>query len=114
MTPRDQEPQPSTFAVRVADALASILEDRGISKRELARRISRSNNYVAIRFRHEAAFTLTDIDVICTTLGLDAGSFIAGVSIPSNVTSINVRGRVQDDLEAVATPLTDETDEGFE
>lgn len=118
MSPRDKEPQPTTFAVRVADALSHIIEGRGISKRELARRIDMSNNYVAIRFRHEAAFTLTDIDVICTMLGLDAGSFLAGVTAP-NVTPIGVRRPRKDDLKAVAsesddTEADDRSDEGFD
>lgn len=116
MSPRDKEPAVSRFAQRVANALSDVIEDRGMSKRELARLIGRSNNYVAIRFRHEAAFTLTDIDEICGALGLDAGSFIAGVAVPSNVTPINVRGPVQDDLQAVASERSDqdETDEGYE
>ena len=114
MSPREKEPEVTGFARRIGDAIAQVIERREISKRELARQINRSNNYVAMRFRHEAAFTLSDVDVICTVLGLDAGSFIAGLAAPSNVTSINVRGQVQDDLDAVATERTEETDEGFD
>lgn len=116
MSPKESEPEVSGFARRVADALAQVIHKREISKRELARMVGRSNNYIAMRFRHEAAFTLTDIDVICDALGLDAGSFVAGISAPSNVTSINVRSRVQDDLKAVASERTDddETDEGYD
>ncbi|QYM63429.1 helix-turn-helix transcriptional regulator [Microbacterium sp. Se5.02b] len=120
MSPRDSEPEVSSFARKIADALAAVIEEQNISKRELARRINRSNNYVAMRFRHEAAFTLTDVDAICSALGLNAGSFIAGVSAPSNVTALNVRARrqdrAQDDMLAVASERTgeDETDEGYE
>lgn len=81
MSPRESEPTVTGFARQIADALADVIEKRGISKRELARRIDRSNNYIAMRFRHEAAFTLTDVDVICRALGLDGGSFIAGASV---------------------------------
>lgn len=120
MSPKESEPEVSAFARNIANALATVIEKRDISKRELARRIGRSNNYVAMRFRHEAAFTLTDLDAICGVLGLDAGSFIAGLSAPSNVTPFDVRGRrqdgAQDDLRAVASERTeeDETDEGYE
>lgn len=112
MSPRDSEPEVTSFARGVANALANVIDRRGISKRELARMIGRSNNYVAIRFRHEAAFTLSDIDVICTALGLDAGSFVAGV--PTNVRYLNVPAWGEDDEKAVATERTDETEEGFE
>ncbi|WP_168387325.1 helix-turn-helix domain-containing protein [Microbacterium sp. K41] len=106
MSPKESEPAVTEFARGVADALSKVIEKRSISKRELARQIGRSNNYVAMRFRHEAAFTLTDIDVICNALGLDAGSFIAGLSVPANVTNLNVRRRRQDDLSTVPLAST--------
>lgn len=121
MSPKEREPEATGFARAIADALAGVIEHRGISKRELARKVGRSNNYVAMRFRHEAAFTLTDVDAICDVLGLDAGSFIAGASLPHNVTQLpRVRGvALVEDLDAAAsetedTRADDRTDEGFD
>lgn len=115
MSPREAEPEVSRFARQIADALALVLNQRGISKRELARNIGRSNNYVAIRFRHEAALTLTDVDVICDALGLEAGSFIAGVS-GSNVITGRFRNvpAADEDLRYVANDTIDEQPAGVD
>lgn len=104
MSPREKEPEATGFARRVAEVLSSVIEQRGISKRELARMIGRSNNYVAMRFRFEAPFTLTDVDEICVALGLDAGSVLAAVAAPSNLVALNVPTSL-DDLE-VREPRT--------
>ncbi|MGN7977380.1 helix-turn-helix domain-containing protein [Microbacterium sp. 22195] len=108
MSPKEREPEATGFARAVADAFAHVIEDRGISKRELARLVGRSNNYIAMRFRYEAAFTLTDVDEICSALGLNAGSFIAGVAVPTSTPvsldsrrEARVRGARQDDLATV-------------
>lgn len=112
MSPRESEPEVTDFARLIADALANVISERGISKRELARMISRSNNYVAMRFRHEAAFTLTDVDMICSALGLDAGSFIAGIRIPpTNVTPLRQRDvlpQTEDEIDIVDAPRKSE------
>ena len=112
MSPRESEPEVTDFARLIADALANVISERGISKRELARMISRSNNYVAMRFRHEAAFTLTDVDMICSALGLDAGSFIAGIRIPpTNVTPLRQRDvlpHTEDEIDIVDAPRKSE------
>lgn len=115
MSPREAEPEVSPFARQIADAIALVLTQRGISKRELARGIGRSNNYVAIRFRHEASLTLTDVDAMCGELGLEAGSFIAGVS-GSNVISGRFRhvGAEDEDLQYVANETIEEDPEGFD
>lgn len=115
MSPREAEPEVSPFARQIADAIALVLAQRGISKRELARSIGRSNNYVAIRFRHEAALTLTDVDAMCDALGLEAGSFIAGVS-GSNVVAGRFRhvGASEEDLRYVANESLEESPAGFD
>ncbi|WGD36821.1 helix-turn-helix transcriptional regulator [Lysinibacter sp. HNR] len=79
MAPREPEPPVSEFASAVADGIQNLIDSREMSARELARRIKRSNNYMGIRLRKEAAFTLTDIDRICVVLEIDPGSFLAGI-----------------------------------
>ncbi|MDR2380444.1 MAG: helix-turn-helix domain-containing protein [Bifidobacteriaceae bacterium] len=80
MNPRKAAPPASLFATNVAAALHALLTDRGISDAEIARRIGRSQNYVSSRFRGDGSFTLSDVDAIARDLGIDAGSFLAGVS----------------------------------
>lgn len=68
------------WAREVARAVERLLDARGISDRQIASQIGRSQNYVSIRLRGESSFSLTDIEDIADALGFDAGSFLAGVS----------------------------------
>lgn len=80
MVPRQAEPPVGGFSSAVADAIHEVLVARGMSGRVLATRVGRSHNYVATRLRKEKAFTLEDTARICRVLGLEVGSFLAGVS----------------------------------
>lgn len=84
MTPREKEPEVGEFASAVAKTIANLMTNASISGRELARRIDRSNNYVAIRLREEAAFTLTDIESIGEALGFEPSTFLTTVSLSMN------------------------------
>ena len=114
MSPRKSEPEVTGFARAVADALETLIEARGISKRELARMVERSNNYIAMRFRHEAAFTLSDIDVICRKLGIEPGSFVAGDH--SRTVTADELAAKRAEMEAAAEPelrAVAQTDDGL-
>ena len=60
----------------VAVEIQTSMDDLGISGAELARRIDRSQDYVATRLRKEAAFSLSDVDVIADALGTSPQSII--------------------------------------
>jgi transcriptional regulator with XRE-family HTH domain len=65
------EPTPSAYALEVAAEIQRQLDTRQppvISGRDLARKIQRSANYVNMRLRGHAAFTLTDISAIAVAL----------------------------------------------
>ena len=76
MSPRKAEPPVSRFASSIADQIADLIAARGMSGAELARRISRSQNYVASRLRKELAFSVTDLGVIAATLGVTPVSVV--------------------------------------
>jgi len=78
MSPRKAAPQivPGDFAYMVAVEIQTSMDDLGISGAELARRIDRSQDYVATRLRKEAAFSLSDVDVIADALGTSPQSII--------------------------------------
>lgn len=90
-----------------------MIDERGWSIRELAANSEKSANYLAIRFRGEASFTLNDIDDLAVILGFDAGDFLASVQVtPSNVTPLrpNDGGYLDDAVHGLDTAAgTDET-----
>lgn len=70
----------SGWAREVTRAVERLLDARGISDRQIATMIGRSQNYVSIRLRGEAPLSISDIEDIADALGINAGSFLAGVS----------------------------------
>lgn len=67
------------WACDIAKAISRVLDNRGISDRELARMIGRSQNYVSIRLRCESPLSLADLDAIGTALEIDPASLLHGV-----------------------------------
>lgn len=67
------------WACDIAKAIGRVLDARGISDRELARMIGRSQNYVSIRLRCESPLSLADLDAIGNVLDLDPASLLHGV-----------------------------------
>lgn len=67
------------WACDIARAIARVLDNRGISDRELARMIGRSQNYVSIRLRCESPLSLADLDAIGHALEIDPASLLHGV-----------------------------------
>jgi cyanate lyase len=79
--PRRGEPAPGPYAQAVASAISEIIYSRHISMNGLSRLIGRSNNYVGMRLRHQASFTLTDIEDIGQALGFEPREFLANVQV---------------------------------
>ncbi len=111
--PRTPEQQPGPWSLAVTQAIRKIIDERGISIRELASMSEKSSNYLSIRFRGEASFTLNDIDDLAVILGFDAGEFLASVTVPAGkVTPIrpNDGGYLDDAVRELDTAAgTDET-----
>lgn len=77
------EPLPGEYAKAVVDALRDVMDNDRIRVVKLAEMTGRSNNYMARRFRKECAFTLTDIEDICTALELDPADLLGNVVLPA-------------------------------
>lgn len=76
MSPAKEAPL-GPLAAKSADEISSIMETLDVSGAELARRIGRSQGYVAIRLRKELAFNLTDFEDIANALGIDPVKLLA-------------------------------------
>jgi transcriptional regulator with XRE-family HTH domain len=111
--PRQAEQEPGPWSRAVAAAIKRVIDDRGMSIRELAQSTEKSSNYLAVRFRGEASFTLNDIDDLSIVLGFDAGEFLASVNVNrGEVIQLrpDVSGYLDDALHGIDTAAgTDET-----
>lgn len=76
MSPRAAAPPVSPLARRISDVFDAEREAQGMTHWTFAERMGVSKNYVSKRFRHEAAFTLTDFEMGCAVLGLDAATVV--------------------------------------
>jgi cyanate lyase len=72
---------PGPYAKAVASAIDELIQSRHISVNELSKLIGRSNNYVGMRLRHQASFTLTGIEDIGQALGFEPREFLANVQV---------------------------------
>lgn len=111
---RKAQPTPGEFSNAVVDALKDVMNNDDRTVLSLEKETGRSNNYLAKRFRKEADFTLTDIEVICEVLGLDLIKFLSELpplpmsEVPDNVTPISQMSA--DDIDGIAlkAALTDD------
>lgn len=91
------------------------MERCAISGAELARRIGKSQNYVAKRLRHELAFTLDDLGAIAAALKATPVELLRVARGMSEVTSMPERGAWEPQQTAAAHEYDDVPDgDGFE
>jgi cyanate lyase len=77
--PRRLESTPGPYARAVASVINQLIQSRNISMNGLSQLVGKSNNYVGMRLRHQASFTLTDIEDIGRVLGFDPREFLTGI-----------------------------------
>jgi|GEM_PF-4864326 len=64
------------LASATADVINELLSNQTLSGAELARRINRSQNYVAIRLRKDSPFSVSDLRDTAAALGTTASAII--------------------------------------
>jgi hypothetical protein len=83
--PAKAEQTPGDFANAVANAITREMQSAKMSARELAIRTNHSNGYISKRLRHEAAFTLTDVDAIAKAIGFNAAKLVGSIHLPGEM-----------------------------
>lgn len=69
--PSVSQPAPGKFARALSAEVRSVMARKQVSGAQLARRVEKSNSYIAKRLRADAQFTANDIEDICLALGED-------------------------------------------
>lgn len=67
--PRGEVGPPEPFALALAAVIGTLMQSKGVSGRELARRIGKSAPYIHDRLNGRAVFNLNDIPDIAEALG---------------------------------------------
>lgn len=76
MSPRKSNTAMSPFTDAIATEVERLMAENGLSGASLAKEIGRSQNYVAMRLRREAAFSLNDLAPIADVFGVTAQSIV--------------------------------------
>lgn len=96
----------SEFSQHVADRVASVRDDRGVSTTELAESSGMSRNYLYMRLRGDAPFTTNDIEALAGALDVDPVELMTGVTTGSahsgaiRIDPAELRVRVDEMVEA--------------
>jgi hypothetical protein len=77
------EPAPGEYSRAVVAELQAMMTKAGMSLNRLAALSGRSANYISIRMRNIASFTLTDIEEIGKVLDFNAAIFLGSVKVPN-------------------------------